>query len=80
MCPRLNSKYSAVGPTRYLSDFLPAALSHATGSDPHRTFVIVIVCGLTLGLPDEHLLAADAVCVVRQIFGHSTRRRTRDQE
>ncbi len=45
---------------------LPAALSHAIGSDSQRPFAIVIVGGLVVRLDDEHFLPADAVRVVRE--------------
>ena len=43
---------------------LPAALSHAIGSDSQRPFAIVIVGGLIVATGDEHLPAAHAVCLV----------------
>ena len=45
---------------------LPAALSHAIGSDSQRPFAIVIVGGLMVNLVDEHLPLAHPVRVARQ--------------
>ena len=43
---------------------LPAAMSHAIGSDSQRPFAIVIVGGLMADSGDEHLPAAHLVCLV----------------
>ena len=45
---------------------LPAALSHAIGSDSQRPFAIVIVGGLMVNLANEHFYFAHALRVVRE--------------
>ena len=59
---------------------LPAALSHAIGSDSQRPFAIVIVGGLIAALADEHFSVADFICVDRGRTGHTSagRRRVRN--
>jgi heavy metal efflux system protein len=42
---------------------LPAAMSHAIGSDSQRPFAIVIVGGLMSDLAVEHLPSAHVVCL-----------------
>jgi heavy metal efflux system protein len=50
---------------------LPAAMSHAIGSDSQRPFAIVIVGGTHLGFSDEHLSAANVVCLDRSARGQA---------
>ena len=49
---------------------LPAALSHAIGSDSQRPFAIVIVGGLIADSGYEHLHLANVVCLGRERLGY----------
>ena len=50
---------------------LPAAMSHAIGSDSQRPFAIVIVGGLISDLLDEHLPPPHSVCLDRKRRGQA---------